>query len=295
MRLEQIDLTPEMAAALLANPHPKQRRPAPGTVKNYARAITEGRWAPAAPDPILTDAEGRMFNGAHRCAAVVEAGVTIRIWIGRNADPELFDVIDVGRRRSAYQFINNSSAKARASAARVTLWYAKRFDRPLGGVALAFDLHEVLGEVNRLDEVFEVTVPPAWAVWDKTELPMSVILAAYAIAREDGHGEAVESFTDSISHPEEWPVHAPGRLLADRFRSQRYRGRRRSTVDDWTIFVRALNYHIEGIEPTKLVLTDVWPRVGEPDVEFKRRQQVAYDARRYQIQGPRTGLKRASA
>lgn len=273
MKLEQIDLTPELAAKLLATPHPKQRRAAPGTVRTYARAIQEGRWT-LTPDPILLDVEGRMFNGAHRCAAVVDAGVTIPVYIGREADSGLFDVIDVGRRRSAYQFINNSSSKARASAARVTLWYAKRFERPLGGVVLSFDLHEVLAEVERLDEVFEVTVPPAWSTWDKTALPMSVVLGAYAIAREDGHGLAVDSFVDSIEHPEEWPLHAPGRLLADRFRSQRYRGRRRSTVDDWTIFVRALNYHIEGIEPSKLVLTDVWPRVGESEVEFQRRLRL---------------------
>jgi hypothetical protein len=277
MKLEQIDLTPELAAELLAKPHPKQRRPAPSTVKTYMRAMIEGRWT-LILDPILLDAQGRMFNGAHRCAAVVDSGVTIPVYIGRDADAEMFDVIDVGRRRSAYQFIRETDAKSRASAARVTLWYAKRFERPLGGVVLSFDLHEVMAETDRLSEVFEVVLPAARSTVEYTKLPMSVTLGAYATAREEGHGLSVESFADSVERPEEWKG-SPGQLLAERFRKESYRGRRRSTVDDWTILVCALNYHIEGKQPSKLVLTDVWPKIGEPTAEFQRRVKNAHDAR----------------
>jgi len=169
MNVSETELTPELAARLLASPHPKQRRPAPQTVAMYAAAMRERRWR-LVPDPVLVDPEGRMFNGAHRAAAVIASNVTVPVMISWDADPGLFDVIDVGRRRSAYQFVTESDAALRASGARVTLWYARRFVMPPSSRHFAFDLETLMGEIEGQAAAFEVMVRPARLVYDHSGL-----------------------------------------------------------------------------------------------------------------------------
>jgi hypothetical protein len=61
-------------------------------------------------DQICVTPEKQMFNGAHRCAAVISAEQSIPVLIDWNADPELFDLIDIGRKRQAYQLITDADA-----------------------------------------------------------------------------------------------------------------------------------------------------------------------------------------
>ena len=271
--LVQTDLTPELAAVLLSKAHPKQRRPAPQTVQQYARAIKEGRWR-LVHDALLVDLEGQMFNGAHRCAAVIAAHRSIPVYIDWAADPELFDVIDTGRRRSAYQFITDNEASARASAARVTLWYEQRFDRPLQPRHLGFDLREIMAEVDRRGPAFDAMVQAARTTYEYTSIPMSVALGAYAIAYEFGYQEEVEAFVRGVADPLGLMVNDPARLLSERFRKEHHRGRRRQMVDDWSILVRALNLHLEGRLISKLYLSTYWPRVAESEADFTRRRNA---------------------
>ena len=277
MKLEPTELTPELAAQLLANPYEKQRRPARVTVDMYARAIKEGRWR-LVGDPILVDSKGQMFNGAHRCAAVIAAHRSIPVMISWDADPATFDLIDIGRKRSAYQFITATDATARASAARVTLWYEKRFERPLQPQALTFDLHEVMAEVERRQASFDAMLVWARTTYENTSIPVSVSLAAYAIAFDFGYQEQVEAFVMSIEDPVNLDPTDPARLLADRFRKQVHRGKRRQLSDDWTILVRALNLCLEGRTASRLVLSEFWPRVAESEAEFTRRRNAVTNA-----------------
>ncbi len=280
MNLVETELTPELAAQLLAKAHPSQRRPAPQTVSMYARAIREGRWRLVA-DAILVDADGRMFNGGHRCAAVIAAHRSIPVMICWDADPTTFDLIDIGRKRSAYQFITESEASARASAARVTLWYEHRFDRPLGPRHINFDLHEIMAEVESRSAAFDAMVPSARATYQYTSLPVSVGLAAYALAFEMGYQEQVESFVEGVKDPSYLPPGDPARLLADRFRKQDNRQHHRNLVQDWTILVRALNLHLEGKTTGRLVMSEFWPRVAELDADFNRRRSALSSAEQH--------------
>lgn len=289
----ETQLTPELAAQLLAKPHPKQRRPAKMTVAEYARRIREGRWR-LVPDAIMIDQDGLMFNGAHRCAAVISANRAVPIYIQHGADADLFDVIDTGRFRSAYQFVPDRDPTAKASAARVTLWYERRFDRALAARYITFDTHEILKEVERRSEAFERVSAPSTAIYKYTSIPRSVSLGAFAIAEEMGYHEEIEAFADAIIDPSYLPTGDPARLLSERFRRQEHRAKRRQMVEDWTLLVYAFNLQIEGKEITKLVLNDVWPRVAEGSADFRRRANAIHETRRRGLQG-RENHKAASA
>lgn len=290
---EQTELTPQLAAKLLSSPHPKQRRPARQTVAEYTRRIKEGRWR-LVPDPIMVDPEGRMFNGGHRCAAVIGANRTIPIYILWDADADLFDVIDVGRFRSPYQFVAEKDATARASASRVTLWYERRFDRPLSSRHIGFDLHEILGEAERRSESFDAVMSASRDLYEYTSIHKSVSLAAFALADEMGYREEIESFVEGIRDPHDLPSTDAVRLLAERFRKQDHRGRRRELVSDWTLLVHAFNLHLEGRQIQKLQLGSVWPRVAETEGDYRRRQN-ALSKRRRPEQGGVRDARRAIA
>lgn len=281
------ELTPELASTLLASPHPKQRRVSKQVVESYARAIREGRWR-LVDDALLVvgdifagedDPKGSLFNGAHRCQAVVSTRRSIPVYIDWDADPSTFDLIDIGRKRNAFQFVSSTFATARAAAARLTLWYEHRFDRPPGGVNLVFDLHEVLKEAERRESNFEAMIPYASRTWEYTGLSTSVALAVYALANDFGYESEISDFVEGLMNPADREADDPARLLSDRFRHQAHRARRRRVQDDWTILVRALNLHLQGVRQSKLVMGEIWPRVAESETDYNRRKKAAFMAR----------------
>lgn len=284
----ETELTPELAARLLASPHPKQRRPARTTVAEYARRIKEGRWR-LIHDHLMVvgstyagpqDPDGSLFNGGQRCAAVIAANRSIPVYIEWDADPSLFDVIDVGRFRSAYQFVTEKDATVRASAARVTLWYERRFDRSLQPRNINFDLHEILGEVERRSTSFDAVMGASRALYDYTSIAKSVSLAVFAIADEMGYRDEIEAFVEAIRDPSYLPPGDPAKLLAERFRKQEHRGRRREMVDDWTLLAHAFNLQLEDREIGKLILGAVWPRIAESERDYRRRVAALQERRR---------------
>lgn len=275
-------LTPELATQLLAHRHPRQRRPAPQTVALYSREMKTGRWRPDVPDPILVDADGQLFNGGHRCAAVIDSRTAIDVEIIYGADPTLFDVIDVGRRRSAYQFIPEANAGNRAAAARLMLWYRRRFDWPPQGAPGVgfFDMAEILAEADRAGDVLGEVLPIARMIYEFTNIPTSVAAAAFALALEDGVSqEQISDFRDGVVGMANLPEDDARRALAERMRQKRHRDRRRKTSEDWNVLVRSFNAFIHHEPLTTLVLTEVLPRIGETEAAFKRRRSGVNAAR----------------
>lgn len=285
----ETSLTPELAAELLAKRHPRQRRTARSTVSEYARRIREGRWR-LVPDPIMVDTEGRLFNGGHRCEAVIAANRAIPVYILHGVDESLFDVIDVGRFRSPYQFIPKSDATVRASATRLTLWYERRFENPPAAPHLTFDLNEILAEEERRSDAFDAVTILGRRLYEYTSIAKSVAAAVFAIAYDMGYMAEIEEFVQDVCEPQDLDAGDPARLLAERFRRQLHRSSRRQNVVDWTLLTYSLNLRFEGQTMSKLILSDVWPRVGEPLKDYRRRANVVH-AQRDKVR--RDGLQRA--
>lgn len=277
--LEQIRLTPERAVELLANRHPHQRRTARQMVTLYARTIKEGRWK-LIDDPIMLDSEGRMFNGSHRCEAVILAKHSIPVYLHRDADPEMFDAIDGGRRRSAYQFIDAQNATIRASAAKVILWYERRFDQQMNAQTLSWDVHEVLETAAAYDEEFTTFAPIARRMYDLTSISASLITAVLSLAARAGYADEASLFAHDVIDPTKLDPSNAARVLSERFRKQGYRTRKRQLNEDWTLLVRALNLYLEDRPaPKTMMVVDTWPAIGEPEAEFNRRRRSVVKSR----------------
>jgi len=280
MAVKKTTLTPELAKQLMTNLHPKQRRISRTQLAKYVRAMKAGLWRNDNPDPILIDkATGGMFNGAHRCQAVIDSGVTIEVMIDYQSDASLFDFIDIGLGRSAGQFINAPAAFVRASAARIILWHEHEatFAKTLGGLNAYWQMSEVTDKANEMADTFDRLMPYAAAVYSRTSLSQSVVLAATSLASVYGWEDEAVQFCDSIANPVVLMPNDPAWILFDRMSRTTHREKRRQAIDDWTIFVRCFNASVTGNHlPTGGVrLTGLWPRLGEPERDFTRRLNSA--------------------
>lgn len=146
----------------------------PSRVKEYATAMTEGRWLYTA-DPIRFDEDGRLIDGQHRLKAVVKSGCTIEMHVVRGLSRDAQDKVDTGAIRTAADALKVRGFKHGAQLASIVPivnWLLKG-----GGFAASYTRDEVvywMGVHHGLDEVVDA------AYKDRNLLPCQ--LAPYAAA-----------------------------------------------------------------------------------------------------------------
>jgi hypothetical protein len=94
MTLETV--TPTKAETWLAA-NKRNRHVNKAWVEDIAAALRRGEYKPLAP--IAFDWNGVLIDGQHRLLAIIESGVTIKLWVAHNVDPDTQQVIDTGRKR----------------------------------------------------------------------------------------------------------------------------------------------------------------------------------------------------
>lgn len=129
--VEQIDVTPELAGQwLLLNI--KNRIIRDNVVAKYARDMVAGHWREDGA-PVRFNWDNRMFDGQHRCLAIVQSGVTLRLVVVRNADPKAQATVDSGIPRSYADHLKLLGERDPSSLAaitrRVVMWQAGSADR----------------------------------------------------------------------------------------------------------------------------------------------------------------------
>lgn len=99
MKSQVESITPERASQLLeANTF--NRPISTATVQVFADAMRRGEWK-VTHQGIALNTEGVLVDGQHRLAAIVEAGIPVDLTVFTEVDPDTFDVLDIGKRRSA--------------------------------------------------------------------------------------------------------------------------------------------------------------------------------------------------
>lgn len=68
-------------------------------VKDYARAILEKRWR-SNGETIKIGYDGSLLDGQHRLHACIQANVSFTTFVAYDIDPDTFDTIDIGRKRT---------------------------------------------------------------------------------------------------------------------------------------------------------------------------------------------------
>jgi hypothetical protein len=101
-RIELVYLSPELAATLLANPHPLQRPINLRKAESICDDIGNGRWR-LTHQGIAVNSQGQVLDGRTRLTAIVRAGRTVPIYIHWDAPDETMPFIDIGVTRSVPQ------------------------------------------------------------------------------------------------------------------------------------------------------------------------------------------------
>jgi hypothetical protein len=116
------NITPETAAKWLAEHNRSNRKLRPSRVRQYAQQMTRGQWM-LTGDPVRFAADGRLLDGQHRLAAIVESGTTITAVVIRGVADDVFKVLDSGLGRSPADALDVHVQNARQKAAAVRLLY----------------------------------------------------------------------------------------------------------------------------------------------------------------------------
>ncbi|MDO5499365.1 MAG: hypothetical protein Q4F67_06750 [Propionibacteriaceae bacterium] len=187
----------------------------PSRVKEYAAAMTDGRWLYTA-DPIRFDSEGRLIDGQHRLQAVVRSGCTVDMHVVRGLSPEAQDKVDTGAIRTAADALKVRGFKHGAQLAAIVPivnWLLKG-----GGFAASYSRDDVvywMGIHTGLDEIVD------GAYKNRNLLPcqLAPYAAAYYAVRERASDPVtadeffVEQLVDTIGLTSGSPALATRRYL----------------------------------------------------------------------------------
>lgn len=98
MRTETMMVTPAKASEWLKR-NTDNRAMRRSTVEGLADAIRRGEWKLSHQGIAFSDS-GRLLDGQHRLAAIVEAGISVPMSVTWDCDESTFDVLDIGAKRS---------------------------------------------------------------------------------------------------------------------------------------------------------------------------------------------------
>lgn len=96
--IHDVLITPALATAWLRR-NEANRRLRQRAVTQYVQDIQRGAWKPTG-ETIKFSTTGRLLDGQHRLAAIVESGVAVRMCVATGLENSAFDVIDTGRSRT---------------------------------------------------------------------------------------------------------------------------------------------------------------------------------------------------
>ena len=111
-------ITPDRARKLLENNYEHNRNISNAHKSTIREDILNGAWNPIRSywsDAFIISESGKLLNGQHRCAAIVESGRSVKVWVKYGAPEDLYDVLDDGKKRSAGDVIGGKNANCVAA------------------------------------------------------------------------------------------------------------------------------------------------------------------------------------
>ncbi|WP_375263945.1 hypothetical protein, partial [Palleronia sp.] len=218
------DITPETARELISAMG-VQRHEEKRAVETYANAIRRDAWILNGL-PIIFDENGRVIDGYHRLAAVVESGQTIRTATARNVPSDVLHTVDQHRKRSFSGVLEGRGIPNTGTLVRL-LGRMIRMENGIYGISSA-----QIGW-SRLDQVLKANPELRDAIseaenYKNNLLRNGVLNILFFMAMRAGRKDDLVKFLRDF-HPETDPEHATfrsARKLRMEITSHRQRARR---------------------------------------------------------------------
>jgi hypothetical protein len=218
-------IDPAMAAEMLRKN--TQNRPLRAKlVQRYAAAIARGEWAENG-STIVFGTDGRVLDGQHRLAAVIEARKAIDTLVVRGVSAEVYATIDTGKSRTGGDAIHAiiDSPSLAAATIRFLNDHATEWIRtPATTLSNTQILERALAILPQLRAAVEFTASKKW----RRMLPPSVVAGLFILFAQKDRTLA-EAFFTSLADGEDLKKRDPVFVLRERFIAQT-RGIRRMAM-----------------------------------------------------------------
>lgn len=196
-------VTPAMAQDWLDNRNLHNRRKSNVTARKYVKAIRANRWK-CTHEGIAFDRDGFLIDGQHRLMAIVQTGVSLKLFVipfVEGMDGDTFGVLNSGNRRQAAQMLHFPGSAAAAAAAKILGVVDDSFDdgtHVTGGVvATNAENDEVLDVVDNWPELPLLTAQTS-AAYRGSLVPQSIHLAVLAQASRTPYASRIGSWIDGL-------------------------------------------------------------------------------------------------
>jgi hypothetical protein len=137
LTIQVLWLTPELAEKFLARLGRKQRNNKTAHLKSLIEDISAKRWH-LNGETIIIGSDGHLYDGKHRCQAVIKAGIPVLTLVVRGVDPVAYATIDNSARRSPGDNLKAENVEnyiAVSVAAKFLYRYERKMLRGMGSSA----------------------------------------------------------------------------------------------------------------------------------------------------------------
>jgi hypothetical protein len=242
-------LHPKTAAYWLANLNIHNRNLRKTSVSGYAIDIHTGGWD-FNGDTIRFDTDGAMFDGQHRCSAIVAEGIPVPVILVTGLDPVAQDTTDTGMRRTfadALKLAGETDVNNLASITMAALLWKSGQIRSLRTGTSVRMLQKVLRDHPELREAVLV----ARRVRKHTGVQNSVLgLASWLFSRIDTNDH--DDFFNKLVSGADLGENSPIRRLRERLLTDMNAKRRMSKAEVLALLIKAWNHYRDGNEVRQL-------------------------------------------
>lgn len=243
-------VTPERAQKWISENNLGNRPLSPNYVSTLARALERGEWKLHHQGVAFTS-DGRLLDGQHRLAAIVQAGLPADLLIARGVDSETFSVMDTGKRRTARDLLHLDGEKRTqhlsSSLRALHLYRSSPKTGWLGpSASLSHDqVRKVLTENPGIRDALEKAVPL------NRSILISVTAAAVGIyvTRRDRPDADNDEWLSGLMSGANLPPNDPRLVLRSTFLALRQgtaRRRREDSREHLAYYLKAWNAWVEG-------------------------------------------------
>lgn len=233
-------ITPQMAETYLVM-NVENRPIRQSVVDRYAADMTAGQWK-FAGEPIQFAGE-RLLNGQHRLLACIKSAQPITVVVVRNIDPDAFEVMDSGMKRSVADVVqarlNIPNSTIVAAAARFIL-AMQRSDmaRSHENGRASISRHNIVAEVSEHRALYELAARNAKRVQNQCGFrPTSMIAFIVHLVRLGAEPVTVLDFIDRTANGDNLSAGDPRLAL----RNWVMRRERVTAEEEFAVLVHAWN------------------------------------------------------
>jgi hypothetical protein len=247
-------ITPDQAQLLLQK-NSGNRPLSESNVQFFYNQMVSGDWM-LTGDTIKVSKDGRLLDGQHRLQAVVKYGKPVEMFVAKNCDSKIFQVLDTGKNRSASDILAVAGFKNVhnvAGAVKFILLFksgnytsgTRKQYRPTNADVLAFaeknpELHEVITFTNSIYRGFRA-------------LSATTLAGLYFILSNKNQ-TACDDFFNKYSTGIDLTETSPIRLLRERFIKDSLNKSKLKTRDKVALFIFAWNAYIQKKKMQQLTL-----------------------------------------